>query len=434
MLAHNPTEPAAKFRGRAVVAGAGPVGAIVAIILAQQGWEVIEKGMLPPSQPSPDDRRAYSLTLTARSIRTFRLAGVKLDPIIAAQGGRADFKLFKADGAIQRSVSLPVTDSPGLLMSSRDEITRHTIEEARRMFPNAISFRFNTTIQQVDLNRQCVTTLTAGSKDTSKVSYDLLVGADGCIEGGVTKHASFEAHPLLKDGSILWDVRASGYNQVLLVLPQPQAESIRVGQAASFLALLDKSAPKLPGFVRTSVKDLVRSKPEFYPMPSWTHLSQLHGPKTVLLGDAAHTMSPVLGQGLNSSLEDVAVFAQCLEQHQGSIHAALPAYNRARLPAIQALMTLNEAAAASDLGLQAQDYGVLRRLWVLGHKLLLALHIISHSLLNKLAPKVCSGPHVMAMIMGAMPYTAMMNCLYQDGLMLAGVIATVGILCLYVFQ
>ncbi|DBA70580.1 TPA: hypothetical protein ACH3X2_011969 [Trebouxia sp. C0005] len=380
----------------------------------------------------------------------------------------ADFKLFKADGAIQRSVSLPVTDSPGLLMSSRDEITRHTIEEARRMFPNAISFRFNTTIQQVDLNRQCVTTLTAGSKDTSKVSYDLLVGADGarsavrsalqqimpgthiqrcrhsqvycsgpvtgCIEGGVTKHASFEAHPLLKDGSILWDVRASGYNQVLLVLPQPQAESIRVGQAASFLALLDKSAPKLPGFVRTSVKDLVRSKPEFYPMPSWTHLSQLHGPKTVLLGDAAHTMSPVLGQGLNSSLEDVAVFAQCLEQHQGSIHAALPAYNRARLPAIQALMTLNEAAAASDLGLQAQDYGVLRRLWVLGHKLLLALHIISHSLLNKLAPKVCSGPHVMAMIMGAMPYTAMMNCLYQDGLMLAGVIATVGILCLYVFQ
>ncbi len=38
--AHTPTEPAAKFRGRAVVAGAGPVGAMVAITLAQQGWEV----------------------------------------------------------------------------------------------------------------------------------------------------------------------------------------------------------------------------------------------------------------------------------------------------------------------------------------------------------------------------------------------------------
>jgi len=95
---------------------------MVAITLAQQGWEVqvrvltdliskqtwwvqhsvahspnwhsvlhqvMEKAMLPPAQPSPDDRRAYSITLTARSIRTFRLAGVKLDPIIAAQGGRA---------------------------------------------------------------------------------------------------------------------------------------------------------------------------------------------------------------------------------------------------------------------------------------------------------------------------------------------------------
>lgn len=110
----------------------------------------------------------------------------------------ADFKLFKADGAIQRSVSLPVTDNPGLLMSSRDEITRHTIEEARRLprkLPDpitkmvrcycqtkrnslflrsrsvldAISFHFNTTIQQVDLNRQCVITAAAGSKDTSKV-------------------------------------------------------------------------------------------------------------------------------------------------------------------------------------------------------------------------------------------------------------------------
>ncbi|DBA87216.1 hypothetical protein WJX77_000296 [Trebouxia sp. C0004] len=105
----------------------------------------------------------------------------------------------------------------------------------------------------------------------------------------------------------------------------------------------------------------------------------------------------------------MAVFAQCLEQHQGSIHAALPAYNKARLPAIQAQMTLNEAAAASDLGLQAQDYGTLRRLWLLGHKLLLALGIISHSPLNKLAPMVCSRPRVMAMAMGAMPYSAMMN-------------------------
>ena len=73
--------------------------------------------------------------------------------------------------------------------------------------------------------------------------------------------------------------------------------------------------------------------------------------QVVLLGDAAHTMSPVMGQGLNSGLEDVAVFAEVLEQHQGNVDTALPAYNTARLPDIQAIMTMNEVVSSKDVGL-----------------------------------------------------------------------------------
>ena len=76
--------------------------------------------------------------------------------------------------------------------------------------------------------------------------------------------------------------------------------------------------------------------------------------QTVLLGDAAHTMTPALGQGLNSGLEDVAVFAQCLEQHQGDVDATLPAYNRLRLPDVRAIMTINEVVASNDIGLTIQ--------------------------------------------------------------------------------
>lgn len=76
--------------------------------------------------------------------------------------------------------------------------------------------------------------------------------------------------------------------------------------------------------------------------------------QTVLLGDAAHTMSPVLGQGLNVGIEDVAVFAQCLEQHQGNVDTALPAYNKARLPDVEAIMTINEVASSQDSGLASQ--------------------------------------------------------------------------------
>ena len=80
--------------------------------------------------------------------------------------------------------------------------------------------------------------------------------------------------------------------------------------------------------------------------------------QTVLLGDAAHTMSPVLGQGLNAGLEDVAVFADCLQQHHGNVDTALPAYNTRRLPDVQAIMTVNEVVASSDVGLSVQVHCV----------------------------------------------------------------------------
>lgn len=70
--------------------------------------------------------------------------------------------------------------------------------------------------------------------------------------------------------------------------------------------------------------------------------------QVVLMGDAAHTMTPILGQGLNCGLEDVAIFAQTLEQHQGNVDTALPAYNTVRWPDVEALLNINELVANKD--------------------------------------------------------------------------------------
>lgn len=225
-------------------------------------------------------------------------------------------------------------------------------------------------------------------------------------------------------------MRSGTSSHVCTSAHQQELHACRQGQADTVVTSLTDGCPSLPDYARKGVLDLVYSRPDFYPMPSWTHLSQLHGPKVgmamlscapavhtstallatlcirhkpcclatlvrlckdlryethtlhfasctfsvsmgpltmqhfhsgahdamqvLLLGDAAHTMSPVLGQGLNSGLEDVAVFAQCLEQHQGDVDAALPAYNVQRLPDIQAIMTMNEVLASSDAGLASQ--------------------------------------------------------------------------------
>lgn len=87
--------------------------------------------------------------------------------------------------------------------------------------------------------------------------------------------------------------------------------------------------------------------------------------QVVLLGDAAHTITPALGQGLNAGLEDVAVFAQILEEHQGDVDTALLAYNKARLPDVQAIMTINEVVSSADAGLACQVSNPFLIYWVL---------------------------------------------------------------------
>jgi len=75
--------------------------------------------------------------------------------------------------------------------------------------------------------------------------------------------------------------------------------------------------------------------------------------QTVMLGDAAHIMHPVLGQGLNVGLEDAMLFVQCLERHGSNVDTALPAFNTERTPDIHAILTINEAVA-SGMGIASQ--------------------------------------------------------------------------------
>ncbi|GAA3161247.1 MULTISPECIES: FAD-dependent monooxygenase [Streptomyces] len=58
--------------------------------------------------------------------------------------------------------------------------------------------------------------------------------------------------------------------------------------------------------------------------------------RAALLGDAAHAMTPNLGQGANQALEDAVTLAACLDAHPG-VESALAAYDRHRRPRAQAI-------------------------------------------------------------------------------------------------
>lgn len=87
----------------------------------------------------------------------------------------------------------------------------------------------------------------------------------------------------------------------------------------------------------------------------YTHSEELEGPlksyvhdNTVLMGDAAHAMSPNLGQGANQALEDAAALCALLSK-QPDLSSALRHYDRLRRPRTQKI-----ARESHSIGVSAQ--------------------------------------------------------------------------------
>lgn len=63
--------------------------------------------------------------------------------------------------------------------------------------------------------------------------------------------------------------------------------------------------------------------------------------RVVLLGDAAHPMSPMNGQGANQAMQDAGALADALVEHGADQGAALQAYQAIRAPATAHILTLS---------------------------------------------------------------------------------------------
>jgi salicylate hydroxylase/6-hydroxynicotinate 3-monooxygenase len=74
------------------------------------------------------------------------------------------------------------------------------------------------------------------------------------------------------------------------------------------------------------------------PLPNWSD------GRVVLLGDAAHPMTPYMAQGGATSIEDAAILARCLADVQGEdIEGAFNRYERHRKPRTSAVQAISSA-------------------------------------------------------------------------------------------
>ncbi|HEU4412119.1 MAG TPA: NAD(P)/FAD-dependent oxidoreductase [Polyangiaceae bacterium] len=352
-----------------VIVGAGLVGPVIACYLAQRGHDVriFERRPDPRSTPPPPGKSVH-LVVSERGWRALRDVG--------------------ADGAVRR-ISLPLR---GRTIHAADgrltfqpyggpdqciyAVSRTALNEAILTAAEGregVRFHFDARCVGVDFARGAVSFEEAEGGRVRTVEGAVVLGADGAFSAVRTQMLKRErfnfTQTYLEWGyrelrvPVAPDARAPLDPTTMHVWPRGafmlSAFPNLDGSFTASLFLPFEGRPsfaslqtegELFGLFEAAFPDAVPLMPElgreFFTHPTSTLITLQCWPwtaagKVALIGDAAHSVVPFYGQGMNAGFEDCTTFDQCVARHGDDWPAVLAAYERARKPNTDALAELS---------------------------------------------------------------------------------------------
>lgn len=327
-----------------VVAGAAIGGAAVALLLAEAGANVL----LVERVAEP---KAVGAAILLQPNGLGVLYGLGLEPTLRAQGVELREGSI-VDAASRAILAAPVPDfGSGLdhaLVIRRSDLLAALLE--RVAAHPRIATRFGTTVTAATVNGH-VTLDAAGRPDT--LVADLVIAADG-VHSALRDGGRFDAR--LTPG--VEYVRALGPHRPLPAIMEYWTSCGLFGAAslrdATYFyascgapALADAVARRDLSAFRTAWAAALPLAGELLSqLSSFDQLlvnrvervdcRRFADGRLVLLGDAAHAMSPNLGQGANSALVDAAVLTDALRRAP-ELGSALLTYDARRRPAVRTI-------------------------------------------------------------------------------------------------
>lgn len=315
----------------AVVVGAGIGGVTAASTLARAGWQVTVL------------ERAAELGEVGAGISIWPAAARVLDDLGIGDKLRGEASLSGLAGVRRPDGKwLAAVDSSGYELPML--VHRARLHEAiRESFPDTVEIRTGVTVTGATASGE----LTTGSGAT--VTADLVVAADGVrstvrralIPGGpVPRYAGYTAYRgiapagIVDTGGETWG-RAQRFGFVRMVDGRGYWYATRnVAEGTSSAETAHADVLRLFGDWHDPIPELVRRTPaesmlvnDLYdlelPLPSFAQ------GRVALLGDAAHAMTPNLGRGACSAIEDAAALVRALE-NESDVVTALTAYDTDR--------------------------------------------------------------------------------------------------------
>jgi kynurenine 3-monooxygenase len=360
-------------RADVVIVGAGPVGTIAGMYFARRGYAVtVYEGRPDPRVVAPPRGRSINLTLSARGWHALRGVGVE-DAVREVALPLTGRMIHQRDGSVSRHLYGPKGEA--IASIGRDLLTRvlHDAAQSR----SKVEIKFGHRLVHLDpASGTLAFEQPNGRRNDWTVRSDRVLAADGASSSArsflLADHEDDYRHTTLpyyykevvvprgKGGDWSLDPECTHIwpRRELLLCLFPNLDRTFTGSL--FMPLLSTGAgwsfasittrDELRALFEQEFPDLIAANPDlghaFFSRPTSPIYSIRCSPWTwrgrfALIGDAAHSVTPVLGQGLNSGLEDCSTLDACLDEFSDWAEV-LAEYEARRKPNVDALTTLAE--------------------------------------------------------------------------------------------
>jgi kynurenine 3-monooxygenase len=331
-------------QGKITLIGAGLVGSLLAIFLAKRGFavEIFER--------RPDMRkqtisagRSINLALSFRGINALKILGIDKSILQMAipMPGRM---VHSSEGALSFQ-AYGKDNSECRYSISRADLNVFLINKAEKT--GLVNIEFNKKLVDVDLENKTIKLQDEISHEIYNLPFNHLIGADGS--------ASQARKALANEPGFKNSEQELPYGYKELLLPAGNSGEFQLEKNALhiwprgtymlialpnfdgsftctlFLPLKGENSfeqlntsQSIEAFFATQFSDAVKLFPNlsqmFFTNPvghmvtvkcaPWNHKGDM-----LLLGDAAHSIVPFFGEGMNCGFEDCVVFDQCLAEY-----------------------------------------------------------------------------------------------------------------------
>ena len=324
------------------VVGGGMVGAAVATGLAQQGKSVALIEAVEPqaySAEQPFDARVSAISYTSVELLNSLGAWQRLQQMRTAPFRRLE-TWEKADSRIRFSAQDIGVEELGFIVENR--LIQLALWQGFAE-QKSLSLFCPAKIERIEfLNDKNRLQLNNGEQ----IEASLVVAADGAhsvvrkLAGIGLNSWDYDQHCMLinvateaAQQDITWQWFTPTGPRSLLPLPGSQASLVWYDSASKIRQLNELSNEQLTQAVVQAFPDelggiQVLSKASF--ALTRRHAKQYFAERCVLVGDAAHTINPLAGQGVNLGFKDVQALLQVLSKANWNSEQALAVYQRKR--------------------------------------------------------------------------------------------------------